>query len=144
MMDDGYEEATWSTCLHPGLTLSQRKHQCQNTQIASILITKRTHPGANPPCAGVQVIDNSAHGANSRRAARPDDLIYVAHVPEGEDAADYLDSVLGHDSAPPCCLAIVYIMFMSCLISRLDILSCRHDYNHSADGHDFCWSHFCR
>lgn len=49
----------------------------------------------------MQVIDNSAHGANSRRAAKPDDLIYVAHVPEGEDAADYLDSVLGHDSAHP-------------------------------------------
>lgn len=43
-----------------------------------------------------EVIDNSFAGTNSSSVARPEDLIYVGNVPEGQDAADYLDETLAH------------------------------------------------
>lgn len=42
------------------------------------------------------IINNSPHGDNSRTATAPDDLIYVAHVPDGIDAADYIHTVLAN------------------------------------------------
>ncbi len=42
------------------------------------------------------IINNSPHGDASRTAPAPDDLIYVAHVPEGIDAADYIHTVLAN------------------------------------------------
>jgi subtilisin family serine protease len=42
------------------------------------------------------IINNSPHGDASRAAPAPDDLIYVAHVPNGIDAADYIHTVLAN------------------------------------------------
>lgn len=42
------------------------------------------------------IINNSPHGDSSQSAPAPDDLIYVAHVPEGIDAADYIHTVLAN------------------------------------------------
>jgi len=70
-----------------------------------LLITLHEHPtSAQEQQAEVlpeglelkSVINNSPHGANSRHAPTADDLIYVAHVPEGGDAADYIHQVLAN------------------------------------------------
>jgi hypothetical protein len=45
------------------------------------------------------IINNSPHGDASRAAPAPDDLIYVAHVPDGIDAADYIHTVLANARA---------------------------------------------
>lgn len=50
------------------------------------------------------IINNSPHGDASRVAPAPDDLIYVAHVPNGIDAADYIHTVLANaraSASPP-------------------------------------------
>ena len=64
------------------------------------------------------IINNSPHGDASRAAPAPDDLIYVAHVPDSIDAADYIHTVLAN--ARECAGSLSYHWTMP--ITRQDSL----------------------
>lgn len=78
------------------------------------------------------IINNSPHGDASRAAPAPDDLIYVAHVPNGIDAADYIHTVLAnareHAAGPFCHWALQTIQaktwFWTPLQYQTTLLTC--------------------